>query len=190
MSRARIAVVAAHGLVYRGQPAEALRTYEAQSAGMIASLLKSGDRLTRLRGLEGDVEVGAFVRARVAGFVAQEWDVSKEKTPPKVENAVRTIYVVLRPEPPEQTDPRRPPAQTGMTPEDRKLVQALWKLAENDDAKALVVTINSPGGTMSGGESLYRALAGVAEKKPVIAVMGVLYEQFCGAPAKEARHAR
>jgi len=61
---------------------------------------------------------------------------------------------------------------TGVITEDRKLIRALWKLAEDDDAKALLVTINSPGGTMSGGETLYRALAGVAEKKPVVAVMG------------------
>lgn len=57
-----------------------------------------------------------------AGFVTQEWNVQQEKAPPKVENAARTIYVVLPPEPPEQPDPRRPPAKPGMTPEDRKLV--------------------------------------------------------------------
>jgi hypothetical protein len=57
-----------------------------------------------------------------AGFVTQEWDVAQQKTPPKVENAVRTLYVVLPPEPPEQPDPRRPAPPAGMTPEDRKLV--------------------------------------------------------------------
>ncbi len=57
-----------------------------------------------------------------AGFVTQEWDVAQQKTAPKVENAARTVYIVLPPEPPEQTDPRRPPPKAGMTPEDRKLV--------------------------------------------------------------------
>ncbi len=63
---------------------------------------------------------------------------------------------------------------TGMITEDRKMIRLLWRLAENDDAKALIVAINSPGGTVSGGESLYRAIAQVAEKKPVVAVMGGL----------------
>jgi hypothetical protein len=57
-----------------------------------------------------------------AGFITQEWDVATQKTPPKVEKAARTIYIVLPPEPPPQSDPRRPPAQTGMTPDDRKAV--------------------------------------------------------------------
>jgi len=57
-----------------------------------------------------------------AGFVTQEWDVSTQKTPPKVENAARTIYVVLPPEPPPQSDPRRPAPKAGMTPEDRQAV--------------------------------------------------------------------
>jgi protease-4 len=63
---------------------------------------------------------------------------------------------------------------TGVITEDRKMIRLLGRLADNDDAKALIVAINSPGGTMSGGESLYRAIAAVAEKKPVIAVMGGL----------------
>jgi protease-4 len=63
---------------------------------------------------------------------------------------------------------------TGIITEDRRVHQMLWRLAENDDAKALVVAINSPGGSMAGGETLYRAIAAVAEKKPVVAVMGGL----------------
>lgn len=60
----------------------------------------------------------------------------------------------------------------GVITEDRKMTQLLWKVAENDDVRALIVAINSPGGTMSGGETFHRAIAGVAERKPVIAVMG------------------
>jgi hypothetical protein len=57
-----------------------------------------------------------------AGFVTQEWDVATQKTPPKVEKAARTVYVVLPPEPSEQPDPRRPQPKPGMTPDDRKAV--------------------------------------------------------------------
>lgn len=61
---------------------------------------------------------------------------------------------------------------TGAITENRKLIDLLRDVAEDDDTKALIVAINSPGGTVSGGESLYRAIAAVAEKKPVVAVMG------------------
>ena len=37
---------------------------------------------------------------------------------------------------------------------------------------ALIVVINSPGGSVAGGESLHDAIARVAAKKPVVAVMG------------------
>ena len=48
---------------------------------------------------------------------------------------------------------------------------ALLELTVDDNIKALVVSIDSPGGTYVGGESLYRALRAVAAKKPVVAVM-------------------
>jgi protease-4 len=51
---------------------------------------------------------------------------------------------------------------------------AIRRIAEDDDAKALILRIDSPGGTVVGGEALYRALREVAEKKPVVAVMGQL----------------
>jgi hypothetical protein len=57
-----------------------------------------------------------------ANFLTEEWDVSQQKTPPVVEGAARTIYLVLPPEPPPQPDPRRPSPQAGMTAEDRKIV--------------------------------------------------------------------
>ncbi|MBL6959115.1 MAG: signal peptide peptidase SppA [Rhodospirillales bacterium] len=49
---------------------------------------------------------------------------------------------------------------------------ALKKIAEDGKAKALIVRIDSPGGTVVGGEALYHSLRRVADKKPVVAVMG------------------
>lgn len=49
---------------------------------------------------------------------------------------------------------------------------ALAEIAEDDNAKALIVRIDSPGGTMVGGEALFAGLRAVAGKKPVVAVMG------------------
>ncbi|MSP30226.1 MAG: signal peptide peptidase SppA [Acetobacteraceae bacterium] len=60
---------------------------------------------------------------------------------------------------------------SGVILDNRKLTERLAALAKNDQAKALLVMIDSPGGSMGGGETLYRVLLAVAEKKPVIAVM-------------------
>ena len=50
-------------------------------------------------------------------------------------------------------------------------IDLIDKLAENKNARAVIVRINSPGGTTSGSEAIYKALRRVAEKKPVITVM-------------------
>ena len=61
---------------------------------------------------------------------------------------------------------------SGLIAEDRERDEALRRAAEDSTVRALIVAIDSPGGTVSGGEALHRALAEVAAKKPVVAVMG------------------
>jgi protease-4 len=61
---------------------------------------------------------------------------------------------------------------SGTITEDRKMVDALAVLARDPTAKALLVVIDSPGGTVSGGESLHHAIARVGREMPVVAVMG------------------
>ena len=56
----------------------------------------------------------------------------------------------------------------GIIRDDAELLERLDRIARNDRAKALVVTIASPGGTTYGGEVIFKALRKVAEKKPVI----------------------
>lgn len=56
--------------------------------------------------------------------------------------------------------------------DDSERSEALRNLADNEDIKALIIRINSPGGTVVGGEALYAAVRAVAAKKPVITVMG------------------
>ncbi|HME22765.1 MAG TPA: signal peptide peptidase SppA [Acetobacteraceae bacterium] len=63
---------------------------------------------------------------------------------------------------------------SGLISDDRKLNEAVTKLADNDSVKALIVAINSPGGSVAGGEGLHDAIAHVARKKPVVVVMGGL----------------
>lgn len=52
--------------------------------------------------------------------------------------------------------------------------EQLEKVARNDQARALIVQINSPGGSTYGGEALFAAIRGVAAEKPVVAVIGTL----------------
>ncbi len=61
---------------------------------------------------------------------------------------------------------------TGLISEDHKLTEAVAKLADDGSVKALLVYIDSPGGAVSGGESMHDAIALVAAKKPVVTVMG------------------
>ena len=62
----------------------------------------------------------------------------------------------------------------GLIVEDAERDAALRALAGQDHVRALVVHIDSPGGTVVGGEDLYNALREVGTKKPVVAVMGTL----------------
>ena len=62
----------------------------------------------------------------------------------------------------------------GVIHNDLKRLAAIEKIRKDDDVKALIVRINSPGGTVVGGEALHRALNRVRQEKPVIAVMDEL----------------
>jgi protease-4 len=62
----------------------------------------------------------------------------------------------------------------GVIFDDNDRIDSLDDLADDDRIKALIVHIDSPGGTVVGGENLYLALRRVAEKKPVVAVMAEL----------------
>ncbi|MBR0673582.1 signal peptide peptidase SppA [Neoroseomonas soli] len=61
---------------------------------------------------------------------------------------------------------------SGFISEDRRVIEALEEAAKNASVRALIVAIDSPGGTMAGGEALHAALRRFAERKPVVAVMG------------------
>jgi len=63
---------------------------------------------------------------------------------------------------------------TGVITDDRKTLELIDKVAKSDQVKAVIVDINSPGGTTTGGEAMYDAIRRLAEKKPVVAVCGTL----------------
>jgi len=61
---------------------------------------------------------------------------------------------------------------SGIITADRKLDREVAKLADDDRAKALLVLVDSPGGSVAGGQALHNAIGQVAAKKPVVVVMG------------------
>jgi protease-4 len=58
----------------------------------------------------------------------------------------------------------------GLIRNDRQRVEMLEEI-EKSGAKAVILIIDSPGGTVAGSEQLYRALRKLAEKKPIVAVV-------------------
>ena len=63
---------------------------------------------------------------------------------------------------------------SGIITDDRKMQELIDKVAKSNQVKAVILDINSPGGTTTGGEAMYDAVRRLAEKKPVVAVCGTL----------------
>jgi len=62
----------------------------------------------------------------------------------------------------------------GIILEDNKRDNRLEKIVDDEHIKALIVNVNSPGGTVVGSEKIYNILRKTATKKPVVIVMGTL----------------
>lgn len=56
--------------------------------------------------------------------------------------------------------------------DDSERLDSLKALAENKSAKAVILHINTPGGTVVGGENLHNAIVKIKKQKPVVVVMG------------------
>ena len=63
---------------------------------------------------------------------------------------------------------------SGVITDDQKMYDLIDKVAKAEQVKAVILDINSPGGTTTGGEAMYDAIRRLAEKKPVVAVCGTL----------------
>jgi len=50
--------------------------------------------------------------------------------------------------------------------------EKLEELSKNKNTKAVIALINSPGGTVVGGEILYKSIKNIAQQKPIVSVMG------------------
>ncbi|HHK73538.1 MAG TPA: signal peptide peptidase SppA, partial [Rhizobiales bacterium] len=63
---------------------------------------------------------------------------------------------------------------SGFITDDRKQQDLLAKIAKAKRVKALILRINSGGGTTTGSEALFEAIRKVAKEKPVVAVLGTV----------------
>ncbi len=58
---------------------------------------------------------------------------------------------------------------SGVITDNTELLKRLDAIRKNNRAKALIIRLQSPGGTSYGGEAIYRAVREVAAEKPVVA---------------------
>lgn len=63
---------------------------------------------------------------------------------------------------------------TGVITNDKPMLDLLNKVAEEENVKAVVLEISSPGGSTVGGEAIYEAVRDLADKKPVVTTVGTL----------------
>lgn len=63
---------------------------------------------------------------------------------------------------------------SGIIVDDRAQQDMLEKIAEDSNVKAVILSIDSPGGTTTGAEALFESVRKVSEKKPVVAVLGTV----------------
>ena len=63
---------------------------------------------------------------------------------------------------------------SGLIRDDREQQKLLASIAKADHVKAVILRVNSPGGTATGGESMFAAIRELAAKKPVVAVFGTV----------------
>ncbi len=63
---------------------------------------------------------------------------------------------------------------SGVITNDRKVLDLIDRVGKADQVRAVILEINSPGGTTTGGEAMYNAILRLSEKKPVVAICGTL----------------
>lgn len=62
----------------------------------------------------------------------------------------------------------------GMITESRELLRLLDRIGEAKHVAGVIVYVNSPGGTTTGGEAIYDSLRRLSQKKPVVAQFGTV----------------
>ena len=61
---------------------------------------------------------------------------------------------------------------SGIIEDDVERDKTFQEIADNNQIKAVIIHLDTPGGTVVGGETLYESIKNIRAKKPVVAVMG------------------
>ncbi len=62
----------------------------------------------------------------------------------------------------------------GVITEDRDMLRLMRRVAENKNIEAVILSINSGGGTTTGGEALFEAIRNISNAKPIVAQFGTV----------------
>ena len=132
------------------------------AAGLVDSLIYKNDMrayLNRYMGLDEDKKISAYSVSDMRGV--------KRNTPrDKSGNIVAVYYAVGEID---GTSYMPMGGDEGINSE--KVIKDLRKLKDDDDVKAVVFRVNSPGGSAYGSEQIWYAISQLKEKKPVIVSM-------------------
>ncbi len=63
---------------------------------------------------------------------------------------------------------------TGLITDDRAKLDLLKKVKDDSNVVAILLAVDSPGGTTTGGEAIFGAVTEITKEKPVVAVMGTM----------------
>jgi protease-4 len=63
---------------------------------------------------------------------------------------------------------------SGMITGDQPTLDLLKEIADSESAKALIIRLDTPGGTTAGSEALYEAIREISKTRPVVAVMDTM----------------
>ena len=133
------------------------------AAGLVDSLIYKNDvraYLSRYMGLDEDKKVSAYSVEDMRGV--------KRNTPKDKSGNIVAVYYAVGDI--DGGGSIMPTSDEGINSE--KVIKDLRKLKDDDDVKAVVFRVNSPGGSAYGSEQIWYAISQLKEKKPVIVSMG------------------
>jgi protease-4 len=133
------------------------------AAGLVDSLIYKNDMrtyLNRYMGLDEDKKVSAYSVSDMRGV--------KRYTPKDKSGNIVAVYYAVGDI--DGGGSIMPTTDEGINSE--KVIKDLRKLKDDDDIKAVVFRVNSPGGSAYGSEQIWYAISQLKEKKPVIVSMG------------------
>ena len=132
------------------------------AAGLVDSLVYKNDMrayLNRYMGLEEDKKINAYTVNDMRGV--------KRNTPKDKSGNIVAVYYAYG-----EIDATTSLYSSEEGIQSEKVIKDLRDLMDDDDVKAVVLRVNSPGGSAYGSEQIWYALSQLKEKKPVIVSMG------------------